>query len=113
LWLEAVWTHNTGDRIDMHGFEQPHRDSDVTLIRNGLALLRELEYAGGRPPDIEKAAFRKLYWIAYQKVLDHKLREGGRRPNKTEVATELMIDRKTLFRYLKNYGLPWPPLHPD
>ena len=67
---------------------------------------------GGAPPDMDEAAFRENYWEAYEKVRLTNLQRGSRKVQKQHVAAQLLIKPKTLTRYRKRYGLPWPPRPP-
>jgi hypothetical protein len=114
LWIEARWHPATGETLTLRGLEKDWRQKSVDRARQGIKLLKAIEaVGGGRPPDMEEAAFRQYYWNAYQKVLDQKVRAGSKLPNKTEVAAEMLIITKTLKRNRDKYNLPWPPLPPD
>jgi hypothetical protein len=114
LWIEARWHPAFGLTVDMKGLEHDARKTSIDQARKGIALLKALEAApGGRPPEIEdKAAFWQFYWDSYQKVLEEKRRYGNKLPTKTEVAAEMMQDRRTLKRNRDRHHLPWPPLSP-
>jgi len=122
LWLEARWSPQTGEALVIKGLEKevPLTRANKAFLKAyapqtyaGIALLKAIKAASGRPPDMEEAAFRRLYWDAYQKLRDQRVREGGKLPNKIEVADELIIAPRTLKRNLDRYHLPWPPLAPQ
>lgn len=71
LWLTARWTEQAGLRITMYGLEQHHSADKLALMDpQGLRILLALKAVDGRPPDMEKAAFRQNCWDAYQKLLE-------------------------------------------
>lgn len=97
------------DRVSaVHSHPQPPALTGATEHVN----LKTRSARGGRPPDMEEAAFLQVYWDAYQKILDQKRRDGDKLPQKMEVAAEMLMHRKTLTRNLRRYHLPWPPLSP-
>jgi hypothetical protein len=107
------WHPLQGTSLALTGLELDTRKGSLHLMYDGIALLNALEDLGGRPPNFEdKATFRRKYWDAYHKVLEEKQRDGNRLPSKTEVAAEMLIDRKTLYRYRVRHHLTWPPPPP-
>jgi hypothetical protein len=113
VYLEMRWYPEHPALLAIKGIASDSRKGSVDLIHKGLALLKALEPVGGRPPDIEdRRAFWRLYWDAYQKILEDKRGYGNRLPSKTEVAQALLISPKTFKRYRDRYGLTWPPPPP-
>jgi hypothetical protein len=122
FWVEARWSPQTGEILVMKGPEKdiPLTRANVAFLKahmpkiyEGVALLKAIKAATGRPPAMDEATFRRLYPETYWKLHDQAYRDGNRLPNKTEVAADMLISPKTLKRKLDRYRLPFPPLPPQ
>jgi len=113
VFLEWRWHPDHGVSLEIRGMVQDTRKGSVLLAHDSLPLLEAIAPTGGRPLDFEdKLTFWRLYWEAYQNVYKEQQRVGNRRPTKTQVASEMLIDLKTLYRYRKRHMLAWPPPPP-
>jgi hypothetical protein len=73
-----------------------------------LRQRQEAQVRKGRPPkstQIEQAQFQEDYRHTYYDIM----KRTDRQPRQLDVAEELFISERTLRRYLKRGGLPWPP----
>lgn len=87
LWGEVRWHPERGERVTIHGLEQPHTRDDIQRVHLGLRLLREVVRGGGRPPAFEnREQFMAVVGEAVQRV-----RKRGRYPSTGEVAKQLGV----------------------
>jgi AraC-like DNA-binding protein len=97
--------------------QNPDGTIDTAALRQALPIIhpntrlrqrQEAQVRKGRPPrstQIEQAQLQEDYRHAYYDIM----KRTGRRPSQLDVAEELFISERTLRRYLKRGGLPWPP----
>ena len=82
---------------------QPHRNQVDAYVKQ----VKDLHTDGTRTPDMDEISFRVYYWDAYQKLL-----KTEKRPSKTQVAAELLMNLRTFKRNRDRYNMPFPPLPP-
>ena len=97
--------------------QNPDGTIDTAALRQALPLIhanrrlrqrQEAPVHQGRPPGstlVDASHFQDAYRHAY----DNIRQRTGRWPRQRDVAEELCISERTLRRYLKRGGLPWPP----
>ncbi len=107
-WLVFRWSYADPERrgrMEMMGWDDPAlTEDDLGRIVQGVRFFREFaaRLAVGRPPKTFKRD-RRWYLDRYR----GQTRRLARQPKQAEFCEEYGIDRSTLRRNLKSYGL-WP-----
>src|SRR5262249_15613708 len=90
-YLEALWHPARGETRTIVGLERDDSEESLDRIPKMVQLLKGITAVGGRPPSMEEAAFRQAVSDAFWKLYDQAIRDGGRMPTKTAVASELLM----------------------
>jgi hypothetical protein len=107
LHFEETWTPSRGLKRIIAGLSTETDSVDQDLRAFGRDALRILGYKVktlGYEYEGRETFWRDLH-DAYVKVRDRQRRKASREA----VARELMIDRKTLRKYLDDFEISWPP----
>lgn len=109
IYFQERWHPHHGPKRDLCGLEHV-RDFHITAIsmflEDCLRIVGERR-TRGRPTNTgefrDPESFKKAFLVAFQKLID----ERGKSPSRTQVAKELGIDQKTLYKYLDKFSVPW------
>lgn len=107
LHFEETWTPRGDIKRIIAGLPTETNSIDKDLRAFGLDALRILGYRVKMlGNEYDKETFLRDLKDAYVKVRDR----DKRKPSRDAVARELMINRKTLRKYMDDSKIPWPPL---
>jgi hypothetical protein len=108
LHFQETWSPRWGTKRIIAGLSTETDSVDEDLRAFGRDALRILGYRlktlGYEYEDRE--IFLRDLQDAYVKVRDRQ----RRKPSREAVARELMINRKTLRKYMDHFEISWPPL---
>jgi hypothetical protein len=109
VYFEEGWNPRYGNRWLIGGLEHKHKFKRLDIDEfywNALIILGHRKRRPG-PIGYDADQLEKDVKDAYAKLLGKE----NRRPSLGAVADDLLIDRKTLSKYLTRLGIKWPPEH--